>query len=143
MTIRRLVFGLLACAMIGCYSTPEGFARRASKLDCKRFEKCAKAQFDAQFDSLSDCRDEFRDNAEEAIDDLEDAGCDYQPDEGRDCIHESYQQRNDCSDSASSSIADACREIFECPGGLERAPEDEGAGSIVDAMLATMPPDDE
>jgi len=142
MSIRWL--GLFACVTIGCYSTPEGFARRASKLDCKRAEKCFKAQFDAEFDSIADCRDELRENADETIDDLEDAGCEYDPDEGRDCIHESYEQRNDCSDSASLSIANACREIFDCAPGLERAPEDDGpTGSIVDAMLATMPPPDD
>jgi len=105
----------------GCYSTPEGFARRAAKLDCVRFEECARAQFDAEFDDVADCKDEFEDEAIELIDDIEDAGCDYVPEAGRECIHTAYRNRKDCSEDASEEIAAECQgdDIFDCPGGLE------------------------
>lgn len=64
------------------------------------------------------CRDSVESDLLDDIDGLEDLGCEYDPDEGRECIREARKLKSDCSEDASRDIVDACDRIFDCPGNL-------------------------
>jgi hypothetical protein len=108
--------GAHACLLLllaSCYADSDAFARRSAKLSCVNLRECDGAAYDELFDDMRQCRDELENQLQEAIDELP-PSCEYQPDEGRDCIHAMYRNRKDCGDDVSDEIAEACERVFEC-----------------------------
>lgn len=130
----RLLLVTVACASGGCYGTPNAFAHRLAKLQCVNAKECQPDSFDAAFDSVSDCRDEVEDNLQSSFDDLEDNGCEYIAEKGRECIHEAYRQRKDCGGGAATDVAEACDAVFVCPRDADASPA---------LPLALDPPDED
>jgi hypothetical protein len=113
---RFLLAGLALGVLFGCYSDEESFCQRWAKLSCVRLEECNKAAFENQYgDDRDDCRDDYENTCEQTAETLADLGCEYDPEEGRDCIHELYGNRNTCGNEADDDIHDACdRVVVEC-----------------------------
>jgi hypothetical protein len=138
---RPLAMSLLGLLFLdGCYGTPDSFIRRASKLDCVRLKECNEDIFEEQFHGeMDECRDSFKDFAEQAFDDAEAAGCEYDADKGRDCIHTAYENRKDCSEDASAQISEDCADVLDCPGAQQVEPDDDA--TVVDSLMASVPPE--
>lgn len=129
----------LAVPLTGCYSDVEAFAKKAAKHSCQRLRECDKTRFDDEYGGdLGRCRDDAYTDFLDLGDGLEALGCDYDPDGAAECDKAIRQAKSDCSDEADQDIVDACEEIYDCPIGLERAPE--GPSALAES-LASWPAD--
>lgn len=118
----------LSLPLSGCYSDVESFAKQASKHSCKRLRECDKAQFDDEYGGdLARCKDDSYTDFLDIADIAEAAGCDYVPDQARECDKAIRSLKNDCSDEADQDIGDACEEIYDCPLGLALDPSSAGS----------------
>jgi hypothetical protein len=133
-------FALLASfavsASAGCYRDSDAFIKRAAKLSCVNARECESAAFEATFDSMRDCRDSAEDELHEQLDPLEDAGCEYIAEKGRDCIHAMFDVRKDCDVDLEATLSDACDAVFVCPAGAPRmgiVPR--GGGAVIERAL--------
>lgn len=134
----------LSLPLSGCYSDAESFAKTASKHSCQRLRECDKAQFDEEYGGdLGRCKDESYTDFLDINDVAEEAGCDYVPDQAKECDKAIRSAKTDCSDAADQDIADACEEVYDCPIGLELDPPSTGpASQIVTDSLASWPQDE-
>ena len=112
---------LLTTVVGGCYTTEDSFIRRISKLGCVRIKECIGAAFEQEFDGdMGECRDTLEDEAHDIFDQGDALGCEYNDEEGRDCVHAAYRNRKDCSDGAGEEIVDACMNVPDCGARLQR-----------------------
>jgi hypothetical protein len=98
----------------GCYEEFDGFARRASRLQCKRLHHCDDERFERNHDDKGDCRNATEDEWQAKRDNFEQLECSYDPDEGKDCIHAMYERRRECGSENDEAIQDACNLVFDC-----------------------------
>jgi len=109
-----------ASASAGCYSDSDAFIKRAAKLSCVNARECESAAYEATFDNMRDCRDSAENELHEQLDPLEDAGCEYIAEKGRDCIHAMFEIRKKCDVDVDAALSDACTGVFLCPEGAPR-----------------------
>lgn len=120
--------------LTGCYGDPGAFIRRAAKLDCVRMRECNAAAFEDVFDGdMGDCREFLEEETHAVFADGAAVGCEYDEDEGRECIHAAYANRKDCSEDATAEISNACRRVLSCAD-TRVVPED--ATTIVEVLVA-------
>lgn len=103
-----------------CYRDSDAFIERAAKLSCVNARECENAVYEATFDGTRDCRDSAEDELHEQLDPLEDAGCEYIAETGRDCIHAMFDVRKGCDADLDAALSDACAGVFVCPAGAPR-----------------------
>lgn len=118
-TIRTsLALVITASFLGGCYGNIDSFSKRAAALSCKRTKECDGQVFEDQYKGdMGRCKDDVEDAYHDQFDPLiDDQGCDYDPKEGRKCIHTANKLKKDCSDDADQDIADDCAEVLDCPG---------------------------
>ncbi len=144
MNSSRLVltaFPLVLIALSGCYGDKESFAKAAAKQSCKRLAECNRSVFDNQYKGDMDrCSDDVRTDLLDGFDALEALGCDYDPDQGRECIKVAKQLNNECSTDSDQDIGDACEEVFDCPGiPLPRTDPPGPDDTIATHIVATLP----
>jgi hypothetical protein len=112
---------LTTLPLSGCYGNVEYYAEKAAKHSCKRQRECQQADFERQWDGdLARCRDESAEFLLDADDVATDLGCEYVPEEARECVAVIRSARKDCTPEANDDIADACDRIYDCPGILGR-----------------------
>lgn len=88
---RLYVTALLLGAFAGCYTNLESFHARMAKLGCINARECKRAQFDAEFTSLADCKEQVTADLDGLF-----GGCSYDAKAGRACVHATYARRKDC-----------------------------------------------
>jgi hypothetical protein len=137
-TARNLALGLVGLFVLqGCYGTADSFIRRISKLSCVNLRECDGDAFEEAFDGeMDECRDESEDVLHEISD-----GCEYDADQGRECIHTAYKHRKDCDPEADQDISNDCAGVFDCVG-VQVAPEDGGVlPEAIEGLIMSMPED--
>lgn len=106
--LTRIIVPALAMST-ACYGNSDSFIRAAAKHGCKRTRECEKSNFERLYEGdLGECRDDAEDAAQHAYDIAEDLGCEYVPEEGRECIKALRHLRRDCSADADQEIAQEC-----------------------------------
>jgi hypothetical protein len=113
--MQRLIVSFAAALVLsGCVEEFDGFARRASRLQCKRLQRCDRETFDWSYDNRRECRDNLEDQWQDRRDRMEANECTYDPEEGRRCIDAMVERRRKCSPERTGEIQDACRLVFDC-----------------------------
>lgn len=107
-TLFSLALALHVGILLGCYSTLDSFSNRLARLVCVNTRECARADFDAEYDSLSECTDDTSRDLRLAF-----GGCFYDETLGRECIHGIYRRRKDC-DLFVVDIPTECEGILYC-----------------------------
>lgn len=133
-----------ASAGAGCYSDSDAFIERAAKLSCVNARECESAAYEATFDNMRDCRDSAENELHEQLDPLEDAGCEYIAEKGRDCIHAMFDVRKDCDADLEAALSDACAGVFVCPEDASRmgiVPR--GGDAVIERALGEDDDDDD
>ena len=120
MLVRVVAITLVSSASQGCYRDSDAFISRVAKLSCVNARECENEAYEANFGSMRECRDAAEAELHEAFEPLEDAGCEYIADNGRDCIHAIYKVRKECNADFDTEIADACDAVFACPADAGR-----------------------
>ena len=120
-------------ATTGCAGNPEQLAKTKARMDCKRLKECNKAAFDDDYGGdLGRCKGAIEDDYLDIADDADDRGCDYDKENGQQCVKTSRKFKNDCSEDADREIAEDCDvygRLYDCPGLLdldepEESPDD-------------------
>ena len=112
-----VLVGGLVLPTTGCYSSPEGFINGAAKHGCIRIRECEGSRFESQFDGdMGKCRDDQVDALEDAWDIAEDLGCEYLPDEGRECIAALRRNNRECTQDGDEEIVAECGSSVLDPG---------------------------
>lgn len=104
----------------GCYRDSDAFVSRAAKLSCVNARECENAAYEMAFGSMRECRDAAEEQLHESLDPLEDMGCEYIAEKGRDCIHAMFKVRKECDADLDGALTDACDAVFVCPAGAGR-----------------------
>lgn len=86
--MRMLVVAALTTMIGACGIPEESFPSAYGKQVCKRFEECQPTEFEAVYDSLSDCTETTADAVEAAMNVADLAGATYDPAKARDCVSE-------------------------------------------------------
>ena len=132
----RSTLVLLGLSMTSCYSNPNKFNKHLSERVCDWYYECYRANAELVYSSYDDCVDTTRDNLED-----DEANCEYDKDEARDCMDWVKENSDDCSMGwieAGLEFAQQCGEVYtDCDGqqGLDLA---ETGGY---EQLASYPPD--
>lgn len=103
------VCGLASGLMGGCYGNFDSFAERKAHLECVRLKKCDGDTFQNVYDGKAErCRDD-REDAWQDFDTIASAaGLEYDPEEGRICIEQAWNNRRVCGSEAERDINEAC-----------------------------------
>ena len=114
--ISFLLLGLAACGI-----SEDQFTDTTARLLCEKTEECEPEQFNAMFDSQSDCR-----NFYEAIlsddDDDDAASCTFDASMASKCISE--VRAASCDDFDDGDAAPSCELVYDCDD-VEEGDEDE------------------
>jgi hypothetical protein len=98
--------GLLIALFVGsaCYADEDTFATRQSKLYCKRMRECHPSTYEEIYDSeLSECVDDQKSIWAFVFEE-----CEYDPAEGKKCLREIYERRDECGEHLDEEISMAC-----------------------------------
>lgn len=141
-TAATLLVGL-SLPSSGCYSDVETFAKRGAKHWCHRLEECYRATFEDAYDGdMERCRNEVEESLLDFDDAQADLGCEYEPDDAKQCVETARSIKSDCSDEADQLMVDDCygnvlsaalfapSEVYHCGAGLELEPTEPDPGAL-------------
>jgi len=79
---------LIAALATGCVGAvdEDNYAYKYSPLYCSKTKECFRGLYDSEWADMNDCVETVRDDVEDLIDDMSDAGCDFEPKEAKECI---------------------------------------------------------
>ncbi len=93
----------------------DDYVDRRAAAECKAMSRCYLGEFDSQFSSLDECESFVRDDLEAEAEILDEADCDYQPDEAARCVRRVRQMG--CADWVEKGTASACDLVYDCTNG--------------------------
>lgn len=115
MNHRHLLFALATLLATSCL-TEGNYPTKLGATFCKKYKECNPDEFDAEYDSVSDCKntakEQFSDSDSDSGDCLKDAGCKFDGSAASAC-------RKSIADSAcgadlTSTYLGDCAEIYDC-----------------------------
>jgi hypothetical protein len=108
---------ILAIPLSGCSTNAKTFWREMIRLSCRSFKKCEEDLFDDQYDSIKDCKDEFKDLC--SPQDFADICEDYDRSAGADCLKQAREDKRDCPDPEDSDQGDNACDYADICGDID------------------------
>ena len=109
--LSRRLFALLVAVGCGIEDEPDYVASRADA-ECGRMEACALGYFESEYADQEDCVDERADDLDELHDSLDEAQCEFEPDEAGPCV--GRIRGMSCEDWSESDADRACDLVWTC-----------------------------
>jgi hypothetical protein len=111
----RRVLILLPLLVVGGCLSPESYAQKQAKLSCQWTEECAKALFEANYSSMSDCIDTVSQQEED-----QNATCEFDREQGKECLAAVRRYNGECVPNAAEveEIGRECSNVYYSCGAL-------------------------
>ncbi len=92
----------------------DNYAQKFSPQYCSKAKTCARGMFDSEWTDVNDCIEEVTDEREDWIDDMDDAGCDFERENAKECLIDIADA--DCEDFYDGDAFDDCgnNKLWDC-----------------------------
>ncbi len=127
MSYRYLLFALAILLTASCI-TEGNYSTKLGATFCKKYQECEPGEFDAEYDSISDCKSQANEfSGSDSGDCLTDAGCKFDGSAAKAC--RSAIADSTCGEDLGSVFVGACADIYNC---------DDADNSAVAACFSTQ-----